>query len=120
MAVVFDLVATGAPEGVVVLTVTGEIDMANAPRLRSELVRACTEGDGPPRIVIDLVGADLLDSTGIAAILEGVKRCALRGGDLALARAEPQVRRELELTRVAAILPIHATVDAAVAAVLGT
>lgn len=117
---VFDLVATDAPEGVIVLTVTGEIDMANAPRLRSELVRVCTEGDVPPRVVVDLVGADLLDTTGIAAILEGVKRCALRGGDLALARAEPQVRREFELTRVAEILPIHATVDAAVASLLGS
>lgn len=109
---------TEAPDGVVVLTVTGEVDMSTAPRLRAELVRLTTESSVRPRVVVDLVGVDLLDTTGLSAILEGVKRCSLRDGALELARAEPQVLRELELTRVLDSLPVHATVDEAVAAVL--
>ena len=112
----FDLVATDASGGVTVLTVTGEIDMASAPRLRQELVRIATDSPTEPRIVLDLCGVDLLDTTGIAAILEGVKRCALRNGALALARAEPQVERELRLTRLLEVLPAHPSVDDAVAA----
>lgn len=116
---VFELVATDVPGGVTVLTVCGEIDIASAPRLRQELVRLTSECEGSPRIVVDLGGVDLLDTTGIAAVLEGVKRCTLRSGALALARAEPQVERELEITRILEVLPVHATVDEAVAAVRG-
>lgn len=107
----FDLVVTAAPGGVTVLTVSGDIDMVTAPRLRAELVRLCAEHVGTPRLVLDLVGVDLLDSTGIGAVLEGVKRCSLAGGALVLARAEPQVRRELELTRTADALPVFDTVE---------
>lgn len=113
---VFDLVVTDAPDGVIVLSVTGEVDMSSAPRLRSELVALCTRSDAPPRIVVDLAGVDLLDTTGIAAILEGVKRCTLRGGALELARAEPQVCRELELTGLASAFPVHPTLDVAATA----
>lgn len=114
-----ELVVTGAPGGVTVLTIIGEIDMVTAPRLRSELVRLATESSTAPHIVLDLYGVDLLDTAGIGAILEGVKRCVLREGRLVLARAEPQVARELELTRLIGVLTPYAMVDDAVAAVLG-
>ncbi len=113
----FDLAVTTEPDGVVVVGLTGEVDMSTAPRLRQELVRLAADAAQPPRLVLDLAGVDLLDTTGIAAILEGVKRCALRDGALHLARPEPQVRRELNLTRVAEVLPVHTTLAAAVAAV---
>ena len=114
---VFELVVTDAPDGVVVLTVSGEVGMSTAPDLRRALVRSATEAVAPPRLVLDLSGVDLLDTTGLAAILEGVKRCRLRGGDLVLARAEPQVVRELELTGLGPAFPVHPTVADAVAAV---
>ena len=113
---ILDLVATGVPGGVTVLTVAGDVDMVSAPRLRAELVRLCSEQVGTPRIVLDLVGVDLLDTTGIAAILEGVKRCSLRDGSLVLARAESQVMRELELTRLSDALRVFDSVDDACAA----
>lgn len=115
---VFDLVVTEMPGGVTVLSATGELDMASAPRFRQELVRLASDAIDAPRLVVDLAGVDLLDTTGLAAILEGVKRCALRGGALELARAEPQVVRELELTRLSDALPVHATIDEAIVAVL--
>lgn len=107
---------TGAPGGVTVVTISGDVDMASAPQIRSELVRIIASVDDPPRLVVDLCGVDLLDTAGLGALLEGVKRCALRDGRLVLARAEPQVRRELELTRVAEVLSAHPTVEAAASA----
>lgn len=113
----FELSVTAEPDGVIVVGPIGEVDMSTAPRLRQELVRLAVDATQPPRLVLDLAGVDLLDTTGIAAILEGVKRCALRDGALHLARPEPQVQRELNLTRVAEALPVHSTVAAAVVAV---
>jgi anti-sigma B factor antagonist len=117
--VVFDLIVSGDPDGVVVVSVIGELDMSTAPRLRQELLRIVGEAVGAPRIVIDLAGTDFLDATGLGAIFDGVKRTRQRDGDLALARAEPQVRRDLEITRVIEILPVHDTIQAAVASIIG-
>lgn len=112
----FELDVT-ADDGVVVCTVVGELDVASAPRLRQALVQAVSDADGPPRIVVDLAGVDFLDSTGLGVLLGGLKRTVAQGGSLALSRAEPQVRKVFEITRVIEILPIHDELDAAIAAV---
>lgn len=119
VAVIFDLIVSGDADGVVVLAVIGELDMATAPRLRQELLRIVSACDGAPRVVLDLAGTDFLDATGLGAIFDGVKRMRLRGGDLALARAESQVVRDLEITRVIEILPVHETIEDAVASIIG-
>ncbi len=110
----FDLVATEPIEGVVVIAIIGDLDISTAPRLREELIRVTAELK-TPKIVLDLAGVDLLDPTGLGVILEGIKRARLRQGDLALARAEGQVLRDLEITRVIEILPNFPAVDQAIA-----
>ncbi len=113
----FELDVTTTDDGVVVCTVIGELDVASAPKLRQELVRAVAEADGPPRIVVDLAGVDFLDSTGLGVLLGGLKRARAQNGVMALARAEAQVRKVFEITRVIEILPIHDDLDAAIASV---
>jgi anti-sigma B factor antagonist len=113
----FELDVSTAEGGVAVCTVVGELDVASAPRLRQELVRLVADAAGPPRIVVDLAGVDFLDSTGLGVLLGGLKRVRSQHGELALARAESQVRKVFEVTRVIEILPIHDELDAAVAAV---
>jgi anti-sigma B factor antagonist len=112
--VMFDLVATEPIDGVVVIAIVGELDISTAPRLREELIRRTAEL-ATPKIVLDLAGVDLLDPTGLGVIFEGIKRARLRQGDLALARAEGQVLRDLEITRVLEILPNFESVDQAIA-----
>jgi anti-sigma B factor antagonist len=112
--VIFDLVATEPIEGVVVIAIIGDLDISTAPRLREELIRVTAELK-TPMIVLDLAGVDLLDPTGLGVIFEGIKRARLRQGDLALARAEGQVLRDLEITRVLEILPNFPAVDQAIA-----
>ena len=112
--VMFDLVATEPIDGVVVIAIVGELDISTAPRLREELIRRTAEL-ATPKIVLDLAGVDLLDPTGLGVIFEGIKRARLRQGDLALARAEGQVLRDLEITRVVEILPNFESVDQAIA-----
>ena len=67
--------------------------------------------------MVDLAGVDFLDSTGLGVLLGGLKRVRAQSGALALARAEPQVRKVFEVTRVIEILPLHDDLDAALAAV---
>ena len=114
---IFDLVVTEPVAGVAVISIVGELDLSTAPRLREELIRL-TMTDSP-RVVLDLGGVDLLDPTGLGVIFDGVKRTRSRGGELVLARAEPQVRQDLEITRVIEILPVFETVEDATAFLTG-
>jgi len=114
----FEVTTTTDPRGVVVVSLLGDLDMASAPRFRHELLAAIASASEPPRVVLDLAGADLLDAVGLGVVLEGVKRTAVGGGGLALARPEPHVRRELELTRLVEILPVHESIDAAIDALV--
>jgi anti-sigma B factor antagonist len=114
---VFDLDVTTHDDGVAVVAVLGEVDVATAPTLRQELLRLATESTGPPRIVVDLAGVDFLDSTGLGVLLGSLKRVRAKDGALALSRAEPHVRKVFEITRVIEILPVLDDVDAALATV---
>ena len=97
-----------------VLTVTGELDVATAPQLRQEAVRLTTSGQA--HLVIDLSGVDFLDSTGLGVIVGVLKRARTHGGELAVCGAENHVRKVFEITRISDVLPMHATVDEACAA----
>ena len=110
---IFDLAVAEPVDGVVVISIVGEFDMSTAPRLREEVIRVVSATD-TPRVVLDLAGVDLLDPTGLGVIFDGVKRTRSRGGDLALARAEGHVLRDLELTRVIEILPVFDSVSKAI------
>jgi anti-sigma B factor antagonist len=114
---VFDLDVTTHADGVAVVAVLGEVDVATAPRLRQELLRLVSESDGPPRIVVDLGGVDFLDSTGLGVLLGGLKRVRTKHGALVVARAESHVRKAFEITRVIEILPLLDDLDAALDAV---
>jgi len=111
--VIFDLAVAEPVDGVVVISIVGELDMSTAPRLREELIRVTSATD-TPRVVLDLAGVDLLDPTGLGVIFDGVKRTRSRGGDFALARAEASVLQDMELTRVIEILPVFESVPEAI------
>jgi anti-sigma B factor antagonist len=106
-------------DGVEVCTVIGELDVASAPKLRQALIKLVAEASGPPRVVVDLAGVDFLDSTGLGVLLGGLKRVRAADGAIAVCRAEPQVRKVFEVTRVVEILPVHDDLDGALAAVRG-
>jgi anti-sigma B factor antagonist len=97
-----------------VVRVIGELDVATAPRLRQEAVRLV--GVNITRVVLDLRGIDFIDSTGLGVIVGMVKRLRTHGGDLSLVRGEDRVTKVFDITRVSDILPLHDSLDAALAA----
>jgi anti-anti-sigma factor len=84
---------------VIVVALDGELDLASAPELERELVRA--EGDAPRRIVIDLAQLGFMDSTGLQSLLRARERAAAGRYELALRRGPHQVQRVFELTKTA-------------------
>jgi len=107
----FDLHVTERGAWTVVAPV-GELDLASAPRLRSEILGVL--GDGARHVVVDLAGVDFLDSLGAGLLVAVRKRVCGLGGVLRLCRPEPHVARVLALAGVDQVVDVFATVDEAV------
>jgi anti-sigma B factor antagonist len=98
-------------DGIPVLSVAGEIDVATAPELRDHLQACVTKNNST--IVVDLVDVTFLDSTALGVLVGGLKRCREAGGDLHLVIAEPRILKVFEITGLTEVFSIHSTVDQA-------
>jgi len=72
----------------------GEIDLASAPRLRSELSSLISQ-DGA-NLVIDCTRLDFIDSTGVTVLLEAHQRLHADGRDMSIVNVSGGPRRILE------------------------
>jgi anti-sigma B factor antagonist len=100
-----------------VVAVTGELELATAPRLRQAVVSLV--GDGRVDIVLDLGGVDFIDSIGLGVIVSALKRVRSRDGQLVVAGAVPRVRALFELTRLDEIIELHDSVAGALELPIG-
>jgi anti-sigma B factor antagonist len=96
--------ASETAEGEVVVTATGEIDLASAAGFERELFAALDRD--PNVVVVDLAGVAFLDSSGVNALVQAVRRA---GDDTKLVVRSPSeaCRRVFEATRLDEILEIR-------------
>ena len=95
----------------VLLELSGELDLASAPKLEDELRRV--EGEGPELIVLDLRPLAFMDSSGLRALLAADSRAREAGRRLVLIRGDERVQRVLKITRLDERLEIVDSVEAA-------
>lgn len=69
------------PNGAVVLTASGEIDMSNAETFAGALA-AAVAGAAGARLVVDITAVGYLDSAGLAALFAEADHIELRTGPL--------------------------------------
>ena len=96
---------------VTVIQPKGRLNMAAASMLRKQL-QDIVEG-GSSRIVVDLSATDFIDSSGLGALISGLKIARQEGGDLRIAATPKQVGTVLELTNLNRVLPTYESVDTA-------
>lgn len=97
--------------GTLVIRPQGRLNMVAAPRLRKELHALVDKGNN--RIVVDLSGTEFIDSSGLGALISGLKAARQAGGDLRIAAPTRQVSTVLELTNLNRVLRSHETADGA-------
>ncbi|BCJ70326.1 STAS domain-containing protein [Polymorphospora rubra] len=90
-------------DGRVVLSVTGEVDIATSGELDRTLANVLHR-PSVHRIEVDLAGLRFLDASGILALLRGSDRARRRGCQLLLTNVTPGVRRVLQITGASSVL----------------
>src|SRR5579863_10066910 len=94
-----------------VLSITGEVDVYSAPRLREKLVELVSQGHR--QIVADLDGVDFLDSTGLGVLVGGLKRLRSHDGDLTLVCTQARILKVFEITGLTSVFKISESIDQA-------
>jgi anti-anti-sigma factor len=97
----------------VVLSVSGEIDLATAPDLELAISRELATT--PARLVLDLSAVSFFGSLGLAALIRAAFMAEDRGVHLALV-ANRLVRRTMELTQTEQMFATYVTVAEAITA----
>lgn len=95
----------------VVLAIAGEVDLGTAPELREKLFELVAEGHR--HIVVDLTDTEFMDSTGLGALVAGLKRLRVHHGDMRLVCTTARIRKVFEITHVDRVIPMFDNVDAA-------
>ncbi len=89
---IFDI-SISQHDGVCVVRMSGELDLASADRLASLLAEL-----SETTVVVDLAELTFIDSSGIAALVAAKDRLGSTGRELVLTRPQPNVDRVLEMT----------------------
>jgi anti-sigma B factor antagonist len=92
-----------------VVAVTGDVDLATAPRLHQHLSELV--GQGCTRLAVDLRGTEFLDSSGLSALISGMKRARAAGGDLVLVCSPGRIRRLLEVVALDQVFSVYTDLD---------
>jgi anti-sigma B factor antagonist len=95
------------------VTLTGEVDIYTAPRLKETMV-GLLDG-GVRRLVVDLSDVTFIDSTALGVLIGGVRRANEVGGTIALVVATRPVQRILTVTGLDQVFTVHGTRDDALA-----
>lgn len=94
---------------VVVLSASGDVDLHTAGQLRDAVVSAVGGEDGgaPRQVDVDLAGVPFLNSSGLGALLAGVKEANRLGIVFRVLNLQPPVRRVVEMMGLVDVLDVH-------------
>jgi anti-sigma B factor antagonist len=98
-------------QGVPIVAVIGEIDVATAPQLRECLHTVIAQG--PTDLVLDLLGVTFLDSTALGVLVGALKRCREAGGELHVVVNDPRIMKIFEITGLDKVFPISDSMSTA-------
>jgi anti-sigma B factor antagonist len=79
------------------LELEGRLDAASAQPVR-DILKSFAEAAQEPRIRVDLSKVSFIDSTGLAALISGLKAIRARNGSLTLEGVRPEVMRVFQVT----------------------
>jgi anti-anti-sigma factor len=104
-----DLTIIPKRDGVAVAEMVGDLNLLCASDVRTGLAAAVN--DGHRRLVVDLGQINFIDSSGLGALISGLKSARQAGGDLRIASPGEQARVVLKLTTLDRVLHPYDSVE---------
>lgn len=101
----------------IVLAPAGRIDMSTADQFRERLIPLITSAKAGAAVVLDFSGVDYISSAGLRVLMLAAKEARSSGGVIAVAALQPLVNEIFQISRFDKVLPCHAGVNEALAAV---
>lgn len=101
-------------EGVAVIAMDGHLDALSAPQAKDAFREY---GTGEYSAVVDLAKVAFIDSSGLAALISGLKTFRAQGKQFRLASVQPNVRQVLTLTMLDRAFDIQPDVQTAVSSI---
>jgi anti-sigma B factor antagonist len=96
---------------ITLIQLNGRLDAKSSERVKAAL-QALAEQD-QAKIIIDLQGVPFIDSSGLAALVSGLRTVRERGGVIVLSGAQSQAQIVFRLTMLDRVFAIHPTYQAA-------
>lgn len=81
--------------GVAIVTIDGEINISTSPQLKKDMEKLAN-----PKLVINLGKVGYVDSSGLATLVEVLKKARSKGGALYLTHLSDKVRSLFEITKL--------------------
>jgi anti-sigma B factor antagonist len=101
-------------DGIDIVRLPGRLMMADAPDVRARLKEIITNGSA--KLILDLTGTDMLDSSGLAVLVSGLQTARKQGGDIFLIGVNKNVSALFELTRLHTVFQIFDDMETALRA----
>jgi len=98
-----------------ILDISGDIDLAHSSEVRRIILLEFRE-KRTPRVVLNLLKVNYIDSSGVASLVEGLKASRDVGSRLILFGLSPIAHEVLQLSRLLKIFEIYDTEEKALAA----
>lgn len=97
-----------------ILDIKGRFDAFEAPKAKSWIEAKLAAGE--TILLVDFSGATFIDSTALATLVQGMKHCRQKSGDLLLCGMQQSVQIIFEITRLDQAFRIYPTRADALAA----
>jgi anti-sigma B factor antagonist len=101
--------------GVTVFDLAGELDAYTSERFREAILAQIDAG--MKLLVVDFLDVEYIDSSGLGALVAGLKRISERDGHIYVVCQESQVQKVLRITGLNKVFPIYVDRDSAVKAI---
>jgi anti-anti-sigma factor len=94
---------------IVLIRLDGRLDAMASPNVKTDLAGVLEQGYR--KIIVDLENVPFIDSSGLVALVSGLRLAREKNGDIFLSGIRPQAQAVFRLTMLDRIFAIHPTFD---------
>jgi anti-anti-sigma factor len=92
---------------IVIVYLKGRLDAASSSNVKAALKNLIETGQ--LKIIVDLQEVPFIDSSGLAALVSGLRMAREKGGNIVLSRVQAQAQTVFRLTMLDRVFAIHPT-----------